>query len=89
MTSLRSLDLSYNKLSDFSFIELFDGLSTFKFQANPIEHASNSLESLAKMKHLKDFYIEVAKLTSRHLKQAVRMKRINGVPAQEVFKELF
>ena len=55
MTSLRSLDLSYNKLIDFSFIELFDGLSMFKFQANPIEHGSNSFDTLAKMKHLKDF----------------------------------
>lgn len=58
-------------------------------QSNPIEVGGASLESLTSLRHLRDLHIEVQKLTSRNMKQVTRIKRINGISAQEVFKKVF
>ena len=44
--------------------------------------------SLSSLKNLKDLAIETNKLSTQHLKQATRIKRINSIPAQAVYKDL-
>jgi len=79
--SLKVLDISYNKLEDINFVKVFEGLTALKAQANPFEICSATLDALASLRHMKDLSIEVTKLSTSHLKQASRIKRINGVPS--------
>ena len=86
--TLRLLDVSYNRLEDFTFVRLLEGLSTLKLQANPGFISAASLESIARLRNLRDLYLETVKFPAHLLQQVPRVKRINGLPAQEVWRDM-
>jgi len=69
-------------------IKQFQGLTSLKMQANAFELCQSTLLSLSTLKHLKDLAIETTKLSTQLLKKAPRIKRINSMPSQDVYKEL-
>ena len=42
-TSLKTLDISYNQLADLSFLQIFEGLTSLKIQANPVEMSKQTV----------------------------------------------
>ena len=42
-TSLKTLDISYNQLADLSFLQIFEGLTALKIQANPVEMSKQTV----------------------------------------------